>query len=255
MSPVVWITGASSGLGRQAAVEFARRGWRVAATARRADLLDDLVQGFSDPLGEIVAFPGDITDAAAMAGLLARIEHELGPVGIAVLNAGIHQELRAERFTASALRALFEVNVFGTANGLEALIPRMIGRGGGRICLVASMAGYIGLPTASAYGASKAALIHLGESLRIELEPKGVTVSVVCPGFVKTPATDRNTFTMPFLMPVERAARCLVDGVLDGRFEVSFPWRFAMIMKLLRCLPYGVSLPLIARITRPRRRH
>ncbi|MEC9346875.1 MAG: SDR family NAD(P)-dependent oxidoreductase [Pseudomonadota bacterium] len=254
MGPVVWITGASSGLGRQAAIAFARRGYRVAVTARRADELDALARDFSDPVGEIVTFPGDVTDARAMADVVAAIERELGPIGIAVLNAGDYRTLTSTQFTASALRAQYELNVFGSANCVEALLPRMIGRGAGRLYLVASLAGYVGLPRAVAYGSSKAALILMAESMRIELEPLGVVVGVVNPGFVKTPLTAKNDFPMPFLMPVERAAECLVDGVLDGRFEVAFPWTFVTLMKLLRCLPYGLGLPLIRRLTGSRRR-
>ena len=141
------------------------------------------------------------------------IEAERGPIDVAVLNAGTHQPVSAAEFTAEGLRRLIEINLFGTAACLEALMPRMIARGRGRIAVVASVAGYRGLPTSAYYGASKAALINLTESLKFDLDRAGVTLQLVDPGFVKTPLTDRNDFPMPFLISAELAADRIARGL------------------------------------------
>lgn len=254
MTAVVWITGASSGLGRQAALELAERGYRVAATARREAELDALAAEADGMLGDITAFPGDVTDAARMAEVAEAVEHELGPIGIAILNAGSYWPLTADRFDAESLRRTFEVNVMGAALPMEHVLPRMIERGEGRIYVTSSLSGYVGLPMASAYGMTKAGLINMAESLHNELKPHGVRFGVIVPGFVKTPLTAKNDFPMPFLMEVDEAAKALVDGVLAGRFEVAFPLPFVLIMKVLRLLPYALAFPLIRWATRTRRK-
>ena len=197
-----------------------------------------------------MAWPLDITDHAAVRDAVARIEAEHGPIDVAVLNAGTHQPVSAAEFTAEGLRELMEINVMGTAACLEALMPRMIARGRGRIAVVASVAGYRGLPTSAYYGATKAALINLTELLKFDLDRAGVTIQLIDPGFVKTPLTDRNEFPMPFLISAELAADRIASGLRSRRFEIAFPRRFVWILKLLRCLPYALYFPLVGRSTR-----
>jgi short-subunit dehydrogenase len=245
----VWITGASSGIGRAVALEYARAGAVVAASARSADALAALA-GEPAAGGRIHAFTVDVTDRAAMAATVARIERELGAIELAILNAGTHQPVDAREFDAAVFDRLFAVNLTGTVNGLAAILPRLVARRAGHVALVASVAGYGGLPTAAAYGATKAALINLAEALKFDLDPVGVRVSLVNPGFVRTPLTDRNEFAMPALMDVEDAARALVRGLARGGFEVTFPRRFTYVLKLIRLLPYRLYFPLMARITR-----
>lgn len=252
MSGVVWITGASTGLGRAAALEFAQRGWRVAATARSTDKLESLEQEATGLLGDVTAYPGDVTDPVRMAEIVIAIESELGDISSAILNAGTFWSMTAEDFRAEVLRKTFEINVMGAANPAEQLIPRMIRRGAGKIYVVASVSGYRGLPKASSYGMSKAGLINMAECLHTELKPHGVTFGVVNPGFIDTPLTEKNDFPMPFLMPVDKAARALVDGVLDGGFEIYFPRGFVWLLKLMRILPYGLYFPLVRWATRSR---
>lgn len=242
----VLITGASSGIGRALALQLARDGWRVAVSARNTEALAALAAEAAC----IVAVPLDVTDEGAVARAVATIEAAHGPIALAVLNAGTHERMTAEDFSLATLRRLIDLNFMGVANALAALLPRMRARGAGHLAVVASLAGYRGLPTGGAYCASKAALIALCEALRPDCERLGITLQVVNPGFVETPLTARNTFAMPFLMPVERATRAFARGLGTRRFEIVFPWRFAMLMKLARALPYRLYFALVKRATR-----
>lgn len=252
MSPParIWITGASSGIGRAVALAYARAGATVAVSARSAEALAALAAE-PEAGGRIRPYPVDVTDRAATRDVVARIEAALGPIELAILNAGTHEPVDARAFDAAVFDRLFAVNLGGTINGLAAILPRLVERRSGHVALVASVAGYAGLPTAAAYGATKAAMINLAEALKFDLDPAGVRVSLVNPGFVRTPLTDKNPFTMPALMEVDDAARALVRGLAGGGFEVTFPRRFTYVLKLIRLLPYRWYFPLMARITRP----
>jgi NAD(P)-dependent dehydrogenase (short-subunit alcohol dehydrogenase family) len=245
-----WVAGGGKGIGRAVAFELARRGWRVAVSARTAADLEALGREAADLPGSIHPFPLDVTDADAVAATVAAIEAELGPLDRAILNAGTHIPVSVGAFTIKPFRTLMETNVMGVVHGLAAVIPRFIARRAGHIAVVASVAGYRGLPSAAAYGASKAAVINMCEALKPDLDSKGVRLSLVNPGFVKTPLTDRNEFAMPFLMDVDKAARRLVDGLDSGRFEITFPKRFTWLLKVIRCLPYALYFPLARRLVR-----
>ncbi|MGE0723281.1 MAG: SDR family NAD(P)-dependent oxidoreductase [Alphaproteobacteria bacterium] len=239
---LVWITGASSGIGRALSIEMARAGWTVAASARGRDGLDRLT---ADGLGRIHAHPLDVTDPAACLQVVEAIEAAHGPIDVAVLNAGTHRPMGVADFDTDAFSALVDLNLLGTVRSLAPVMARMVGRGRGRIAIVASLAGYRGLPTAAAYGASKAALINMTEAMRPDLARAGVAIQLVNPGFVRTPLTDRNRFPMPFLMDAERAARQFRRGLEGRRFEIVFPRRFAWLLKLMRILPYGLYFRLV----------
>lgn len=247
---LIWITGASAGIGRALALRLARDGWRVAASARRADELAKLAAEAGGLAGAIHPYPLDVTDQAAVSETVAAIERERGAIDVAVLNAGTHEPTPAATFAAATLRRLLEINVIGVANGLEAILPRLIARGSGRVAIVASIAGYGGLPNAAAYGASKAALINMAEAMRPELLQRGVILQVINPGFVKTPLTDKNDFAMPFLVSAEDAAEAICRGLKSNRFEIAFPTVFARLMKLLRILPYALYFRLTAKLVR-----
>ena len=247
---VAWITGASSGIGRATARELARRGFTVAASARSAEALEALAGEARAEGGRIIGHPCDVTDAAAVERCVAAIELAHGPIALAFLNAGVAPFVRAARFDAGAFREAFDVNVFGVVNGFAAILPRMGERKRGQIAVNASIAGYTGLPKAAAYGASKAAAIHMCEALKFDCDRMGVTLQVVNPGFIETPMTAKNDFPMPFLMAEGQAARRIVDGFERGGFEITFPKRLAFICKLGRILPYRVYFALIARVTR-----
>lgn len=239
---VVWITGASGGIGKALAQRFAKAGFRVAASARDAEALAELAAASG---GRIEAVPLDVTDAEAMRQAAAR----LAPIALAVFNAGTHVPMGAADFSAETLKRLFGVNLFGVAHGVEAVLPDMLRRRAGKLAIVASVAGYGGLPTAVAYGASKAALINMAEGLKLELTGSGVALALVCPGFVDTPLTEKNDFPMPFLMPVEKAAERMFQGLLGDAFEITFPRRFTWMLKAINLLPYPLYFPLMRRTT------
>jgi short-subunit dehydrogenase len=233
--PIAWVTGAGKGIGRAVAARLAQDNWQVAVSARTVSDLEALSNQCAD--GAVRAFPLDITDPAAAARTVSEIEDTLGPIDMVFLNAGTHETDSALEFAAASVRRLVEVNFMGTMHCLEPILSRFVDRGRGHVAVVASLAGYKGLPKAAGYGASKAALINLCEALKPELDAAGVKLTLINPGFIKTPLTDRNTFEMPFLMPVDQAADAIVNGLKGNAFEVSMPWRFALIMKVMRWLP------------------
>lgn len=241
---VVWITGASTGIGAEVARQLAVAGVVVATSARNADTLREAAQ--KNP--NLRPYPLDVTDGAAVAATLAKIEAELGPIDLVIAGAGTYSPLSLDDFTPRPFRAMYEVNYLGVINVLAAVLPVFRRRKRGHISWIASVAGYRGLPKAAAYGPTKAALINLAESLKPELERDGIMVSVVNPGFVKTPLTAQNDFKMPFLMEVEEAARKSIAGLAAGRFEVAYPAPFVAILKTARLLPYRLFFALIRRL-------
>lgn len=243
---LAWITGASSGLGRALALRLARDGWRVAVSARRSDALRDLAATAPD---RIHAFPLDVTRAEEASATVAGILRTLGPIDLAVLNAGTYEADGVAEFSAAHLARIVGLNLLGSGNCLEPLLAHFRQRGRGHVALVASLTGYRGLPRAASYGASKAALINLAESLHSEARGLGIKVQVVNPGFVKTPLTADNDFPMPFLMEAEDAADAFYRGLMSERFEITFPRRFAAILKLARVLPYGLYFRLVHKVT------
>ncbi|RDJ21268.1 SDR family NAD(P)-dependent oxidoreductase [Bosea caraganae] len=247
---VAWITGASSGIGEAVALELAERGWTVAITARRLDLLEVIADSAADLPGRIVAHAGDVTDAAAMRALVEGIESVHGPIALAFLNAGIAPKSKTEPLDLAALEAAVDINLLGAARGLAAVLERMKQRGRGHIVVNASVAGYGGLPGAVAYGTSKAGAIYLCESLKPGCEKFGIRVQVLNLGFIDTPMTQKHEYLMPFLMPVEEAARRAVDGFERGGFEIAVPRRMAWGLKLLNLLPYPLYFRAVTRLSR-----
>lgn len=245
--PVVWMTGASSGIGRALCLGLARRGWRVAASSRSCDKLQTLADEAPDDT--VSVFPLDVTDRGAVEDTVRRIEHDLGPIDACILNAGDYRPMKARDFDIDLFRRLTEVNYMGVIHGLGALLPHMLERRRGRVLLTASVAGYRGLPLAGPYGATKAALINLAETLRAELADSGVVIRVINPGFVKTPLTDKNHFHMPALITPEEAAAAILREFDGDHFEITFPKRFTWFLKLLRLLPYRLYFPAIRRTT------
>ena len=242
-----WITGASSGIGAALAHELAARGWQVAISARRADALEEIAKGNA----QIFCFACDVTDRAAMTQTAQDIEAKLGPIALGVMNAGIYLPTDLPTFDADLFDRTFDVNLTGTVNGLAALVPLMAKRGAGHISLVASVTGYGGLGTSAAYGASKAALLNMGESLAMDLRSSGIHISTVAPGFVRTPATDANAFPMPFIIEAAEAARRMADGFARNKTHIAFPKRFTWLLRLINLLPRGAYVRLVGGVTSP----
>lgn len=245
---IAWVTGGSSGIGAALAHRLAKAGWTVAISARRKDKLEEVATSFSGK-GRIIAVPVDLTDAKAVEAAIAGLEEREGPIALAVLNAGIYLPVQAEAPKFEDYQKTFEVNLSGTAACICALTPRMSARKTGQIAIVSSATSFGGMPTASAYGASKAALVNMAACLRIELHRHGVLVQAITPGFVETPAQDDNAFPKPFMVSADTAAKRIVSGLKSKRFEITFPRRFTWALKAIYALPYGWSLPLVRKQT------
>ena len=244
----VWITGAGKGIGRALALRLTRDGHRIAVSARGTADLADLQSEAASFSGQIHPFPLDVTHQEDVRNTIGRIETDLGPIDLAILNAGTFLPFGARDFSAETFRQQVEVNLMGTVHGLEVLLPAMMARRHGQVAVMGSVSGYCGLPNAAAYGATKAALINLCESLAPECREAGVRLSVINPGFVKTPLTDRNAFPMPFIISAEEAADTIVRGLERGTFEIAFPRRMVWLMRVLRALPYPLFFSVTRRI-------
>ena len=243
---LIWITGASSGIGEALTRLLVEQGWRVAISARSADKLNALAAEAPD---KIIPAPVDITDAPAVEAVVASLEAEHGPIACAVLNAGIYITIDAANPRFEDYAKTFDVNLKGTAACITALTPRMSRRKAGQIAIVSSATAFGGMPTASAYGATKAALVNMAECLRIELHRHGVLIQCVTPGFVETPAQDDNAFPKPFMVSAETAADCIAAGLKSKRFEVTFPRRFTWMLKAIYALPRAWHIPLVRKQT------
>ncbi len=246
---VAWITGAGKGIGRGLAKRLAQDGWTVCASARTAADLESLAA--ECPVGHLHPHVLDITDASATRAVIKAIEGEWGPPDLGILNAGTYIPVTATDLDAEPFLRLMETNVMGTVYGIMSLLPIMRREGSGHIAVVSSLAGYRGLPSSAAYGASKAALINMCEALCPELDAMGIKLQVINPGFVETPLTDQNDFQMPFLISVDKATHYIMRGLASDSFEVVFPRRFAFIMKVLRILPNRLFFAVTRRMIKP----
>jgi short-subunit dehydrogenase len=226
---------------------LADAGWRVAISARTTSKLTALAA--QRPAGQLIPAPLDVTDTTRCQMVIDTVEREHGAVALAVLNAGTYTRDRAHQLDLAAARETFLLNVMGTLNVLAPLAERMTARGHGQLGVVASVAGYRGLPGAIAYGGSKAALIAMTEAMRFDLVPRGVAISVINPGFVRTPLTDKNDFPMPFLLEPDDAARRIVNGLAAGHDEIAFPWPLVAPLKTLALLPPRAFHAILRRAT------
>ncbi len=240
-----WLVGASSGIGRATAERLHARGARVVVSARSAAALDEFVAGHAG--SDMIAL--DVTDREAMRDAAARIVGVHGRLDLVVYCAATYAPMRAESFDLDAALRHLQVNYAGALHLLDAVLPQLRRQRRGHLSLMASVAGYRGLPQSLAYGPTKAALINLAETLYLDLQPLGVGVSVVNPGFVDTPLTAGNEFRMPALLTPEQAAREIVQGWERGDFEIHFPKRFTLWLKALRHLAYGPYFAAVRRST------
>ena len=227
-----WIIGASTGIGHALAKRIAGDCGSINVSARSVEKLEALASGFA----HMNAKPLDVTDTDAVAGIAAQLVKDC-PLDLVVISSGVWRQVKPGEFDPDAFRKAVDVNFMGVINVLAAVIPAMIERGAGHVAIVGSVSGYRGLPNAAAYSPMKAALINLAESIRPQLKRRGIDITIVNPGFVDTPMTSVNKFPMPFLMTAEEAADQIATGLETRRYEIAFPTRFVMMLKLLRILP------------------
>ena len=242
MGKNIWITWASTGIGKALAIKFADEGWNVAVSARRENLLVDLCKSHS----KIHSFPLDVISLENSKATFENIIKKLNNIDICVFATGIYDPNTEKEINIKKMEEVMKVNFFGTANCIKAVEKDFKEKRKGHIAVVSSVAGYGGLPNSSGYGPSKAALINLAESLYFDFKKYNVRISLVSPGFIKTPLTDKNDFPMPFIKSPEFAAEKMFNGLTKKKsFEIHFPKALTLILKFLRVLPYKLYLFLI----------
>lgn len=234
----VFITGASSGIGKELALQLSRRGASVGVVARRADLLADIVEEISAQGGSAMPLVADVTSAAEIRTAADKFRADLGPIDVLIVNAGIGgkvvhpAQLQPEQFA-----RVIDVNLIGAANSVAAVLPEMCERGSGRLVAISSLSAYRGLPKSGPYCASKAALSIYFESLRLDLKNSGVEVTIIHPGFIKTPLTAGRKAKMPYMMELDDAVAKMIRGIETGKKSFAFPWQLASLVRLGMIMP------------------
>jgi len=243
----IWITGASSGIGKALTLKFAKEGWQVAVSARRENLLNEL----SELNKNISSFPLDVNNKDRCKETFEQIIKKYQNIDICFFCTGTWDPKKEKDIDIEQIEHVMKVNFFGTLNCIKAVEQYFKDKKNGHISIVSSVAGYRGLPNSTGYGASKAALNNLAESLYFDFGRKNVRVSLVSPGFIKTPMTDKNEFKMPFLKTPEFAAEKIYNGLVNGSsFEIDFPKELTLILKLLKILPNRLYLYIIKKLTK-----
>ena len=242
----IWITGASSGIGKSVAEKFANEGWKVAVSARRKELLDELAKN-----PNIVSFPLDVTNRNQINEVFKNILDNFGELDICLFSSGTYEPKDEENIDPDKIKNVINVNFIGVIDCVKSVERYFKDKKSGHISIVSSIAGYRGLPNSSGYGPSKAALTNFSESIYFDFKKFGVRVSVVSPGFIKTPLTDKNEFPMPFLKTPEYAAEKIFNGLVKGSaFEIHFPKGLTLTLKFLRILPYRLYLFLVDKLVK-----
>ena len=242
----IWITGASSGIGKAVAEKFAKEGWQVAVSARRKEILDEMAKDHN-----ISSYPLDVVDEQNCKITFQKIISEFTEIDLCIFCSGTYDPKKEKEIDIDQMKKVMEVNFFGTLNCIKAVEMYFKEKKNGNISIVSSIAGYRGLPNSTGYGASKAALNNLAESLYFDFGRYNVRVSLISPGFIKTPMTDKNQFKMPFLKTPEFAAEKIYNGLINGSsFEIDFPKELTLILKFLKILPDSVYFKLIRKLTK-----
>jgi short-subunit dehydrogenase len=234
---VVLITGASSGIGAGLAQELGTRGARLGLIARRSDVLEKLVGEVVSKGGKALALPADVRDAESVQAAADRLRQEFGRIDVLIANAGIGATTDAAQLNPGEVANVVNVNVIGAANSVAAVVPDMIARGAGHLVVISSLAAYRGLPKSAAYCASKAGVSAFFESLRLDLEPRGVDVTIIHPGFIKTPLTAGRQAQMPYLMELQDAVQKIVSVIERRKKSYAFPWQLASIVRAGMIMP------------------
>tara|TARA_B110000259_G_C13962648_1_gene381315 strand:+ start:294 stop:1046 length:753 start_codon:yes stop_codon:yes gene_type:complete len=237
----IWITGASSGIGKAVALKFAKENWEVAISARRKELLEELAEN-----DNISSFPLDVTDDNLVKSTFSNILSKFKNLDLCVFCSGAYDPKLEKEINKEQIRKIMDINFFGVLNCIKTTEDYFKNKKEGHISIVSSVAAYRGLPNSSGYGPSKAALTNLTESLYFDFKKYNVRISLISPGFIETPLTSQNTFNMPFIKTPEFAANKIYDGLTKGSsFEIHFPKELTLFLKFLRILPYRVYLFLI----------
>ena len=237
----IWITGASSGIGKALAEKFAFEGWKVAVSARRKEILDEMAKNEN-----ISSHPLDVTNQDQINDVFSKIINEFGNLDLCVFSSGTYDPKLEQEINIKQNKFVMETNFFGVLNCIKAVEKYFKDKKDGHISVVSSIAAYRGLPNSSGYGPSKAALTNLTESLYFDFKKHNVRISLVSPGFIKTPLTDKNEFPMPFIKSPEFAAEKMFNGLTKSKvFEIHFPKTLTFLLKFLRILPYRIYLFLI----------
>ncbi len=230
----IWVTGASSGIGEAVALELSRCGARLVLSGRNRERLQAVADAC---VGEVVVVAFDATNREANQKAAEEIRQTLGALDTVVFNAGICEYIDLPTFDGESVRRVMDTNVMGMVYGIEAALPLLRDGVTPHLVGMSSTVAYTGLPRAEAYGASKAAIRYLLQALRIDLRAESIDVSIICPGFVKTPLTDQNDFPMPMRISAERSAVCIRKGIAHRRHEIRFPFVFAVLLRILGVLP------------------
>ncbi|MFC1662075.1 SDR family NAD(P)-dependent oxidoreductase [Gemmatimonadota bacterium] len=247
---VCFITGASTGFGSAFARRLALEGYAVGLAARRGELLEVVAGEIRDAGGQAGVYPCDVSDREQVLEAERRCEEELGPVDLLIANAGISRNTLVDPFDVDWIERVIRTNLFGAIYATEGVLPGMLQRGRGRIAAISSLAGFQGLPMSAAYSASKAAMTNFFESLRIDLRGTGVHVTVIAPGFVKTPLTGHNRHPMPFLMELDPAVEKMTRAILKKKKSLAFPWPLAAAALAARNLPRPVFDLFVSKLRR-----
>lgn len=247
---VAWITGGATGMGRRLALDLARDGWTIAVTSRSQDPIEPVIEAAASLPGKILPFYCDVTDEAGMAATVEAIEKLAGPIVLAILNAGVYIPAHGEALDLATFRESYEVNLFGVLNGLIPAVAQMQKRNRGHVVLIGSVTAYFGWPTLAAYGATKAALNNMADALRYDFVKMNIRIQIFNPGFVDTSLAAKNTYLMPYLMPVEKASMRMVKAIRSGGYETTFPWRLTWALKFMRAWPHALLFAFMNYVTR-----
>ncbi|PYS90631.1 MAG: hypothetical protein DMF64_14610 [Acidobacteria bacterium] len=240
LQQVVLITGASSGIGHALAVELARRGAAVGLLARRLEPLQEIVREIEATGGRALALPADVTDQDAVRTAAESLRARFGQVDVLIANAGVGGRIGNAEFDAQDVADVLKINVVGAANSVAAVLPEMRARGRGQLVAISSLAAYRGVPKSAPYCASKAALTAMFESLRLDLTGTGVDVTIIYPGFIKTPLTAGRHARMPYLMELDDATHKIVRAIGQRRKSYAFPWQLASLVRLGLVMPVSL---------------
>ena len=248
---VIWITGASTGIGKALAIKFSKNGWNVAISARRLELLEEI----SKQNENIFSFPLDVTNKDECNKVFSEIKNKFGQIDLCIFSTGTWDPKKEKEIDVEQIENVMKVNFFGTVNSIKSVEKYFKELGKGHISIVSSIAGYRGLPNSTGYGPSKSALNNLTESLYFDFKKYGVRVSLISPGFIKTPMTDKNNFKMPFLKTTEYAADKIYSGLINtNAFEIHFPKQLTIVLKILKILPNWLYLKLVGKLTKYQKR-